>query len=281
MSKSRVSIAGLALLCLLLAPVVNPALAQNGINVNAGKIQAGYVIVTPSAANTSGLAVFETFGESRFGGFIQAGVLPADLITSGMLFVTTSFRLSRNLGVAIANPQSADATVTFTLRNSSGTQAATKAVIVKSHNQSAQFVTQLFAGSLPAPGDFDGTLFISSSTPVAMVGLRFRGFNFSTVPVTVLSSTSALPTVATGIGGTGSLILPQFAFGGGWASEIVLSNSGTVNLVVRVDIFGQDGTPLAVTLNGTKASTFSSLTIPPGGVVILAPRNNWFDDDDF
>lgn len=281
MSKSKVSIAGLALLCVLLTSMTNPALAQNGINMNAGKIQVGYVIVTPSAANTSGLAVFETFGESRFGGFIQAGVLPADLITSGMLFVTTSFRLSRNLGVAIANPQASDAAVTFTLRNSSGMQVATKTVTVKSLNQSAQFVTQLFAGSLPAPGEFDGTLFVSSTVPVAMVGLRFRGFNFSTIPVTILSPTSALPTISTGIGGTGSLILPQFAFGGGWASEIVLSNSGSANLVVRVDIFGQDGKPLAVTLNGTNASSFQSLTVPPGGVVILAPRNNPNDDDDF
>jgi hypothetical protein len=264
-----------------LVSIFNPALAQNSVNANANRIQVGYVIVTPSAANTSGLAVFETFGESRFGGAIQAGVLPADLVTSAMLFVTTIFRLSRNLGVAIANPQSADATVTFTLRNSGGVQVAAKTVTVKALNQSSQFVTQLFAGSLPAPGDFDGTLFISSSVPVAMVGLRFRGFNFSTIPVTVLSPTTVVPTVATGIGGVGSLILPQFAFGGGWASEIVLSNSGSVNLVARVDIFGQDGTPLSVTLNGVTGSSFQSLTIPPGGVVILAPRNSPHDDDGF
>ncbi len=255
--------------------MLSPAFAQG--NSNANKLQVGYVVVTPSAANTSGLAVFETFGEMRFGGAIQAGVLPADLVTKAMLFVTTSSRLSRNLGVAIANPQAVDASVTFVLNNSGGTQIATKTVTVKAGNQSAQFITQLFTGSLPPTGDFDGTLFISSTTPVAMVGLRFRGINFSSIPVTVLSPTAQLPTISTGIGGAGSVILPQFADGGGWASEIVLSNSGTLALTVRVDIFNQDGTPMTVTLNGMTASSFTSLAIPPGGVMVLAPNG----DEDF
>jgi hypothetical protein len=153
-------------------------------------------------------------------------------------------------------------------------------VTVKAHNQSAQFVTQLFAGHLPPKGDFDGTLFVSSTVPVAMVGLRFRGENFSTIPVTVLSATAAVPVISTGIGGMGSLILPQFADGGGWATEIVLSNSGGP-LTVRVDIFKQDGSPMTVTLNGVTASSFTGLVIPQGGLLILAPRNSPHDDDDF
>jgi hypothetical protein len=284
MSARKMTLLLLASLCLPLASMFNPAYAQNNGNANTKKLQVGYVVVTPSAANTSGLAVFETFGEMRFGGAIQAGVLPADLVTRAMLFVTASSRLSRDLGVAIANPQSTDAPITFTLCDSDGKQVATKTVSVKALNQSAQFITQLFAGQLPLSGEFDGTLFVSSTvtTPVAMVGLRFRGENFSAIPVTVLSLTYPVPTIgSTQAGGAGAVILPQFADGGGWASELVLSNSGTSDLVVRVDVFNQDGSPMTVTLNGVTASSFKSLTIKPGGVIILAPRNRPDDDDDF
>ncbi len=269
------------LLCLLPASLFSNLYAQGKGNSPAKKIQAGFVIVTPSAVNTVGLAAFETFGEMRFGGAVQAGVLPSDMVTDAMLFVTTSSRLSRNLGVAIANPQSSDAGVTFTLRGSDGKTVATKTVTVKAMTQSAQFVTQLFAGQLPGPGDFDGTLRMVSNIPVAMMGLRFRGENFSTIPVTVLSAMSQVPVISPSVGGPGAIMLPQFADGGGWSTEIVLSNTGSAVLVARVDIFNQDGSPLTVTLNGMTNSSFQGLTIPPGGVVILAPRNHAMDDDGF
>ncbi len=279
MSSTKARMLMLISVCLLLDSTTNLASADEHSDKN--QLQVGYAVVTPGAGNTSGLAVFETFGETRFGGAYQAGVLPADLATSAMLFVTTSSRLSRNLGVAVANPQATDAGVTFTLNNSGGTQVATKTVTVKALNQSAQFVTQLFAGSLPPHGDFDGTLFISSSAPVALVGLRFRGENFSTIPVTVLSPAHQLPVISTIIGGAGAIILPQFAVGGGWASEIVLSNSGNAALTVRVDLFSQNGTSMTVTLNGKSASSFQNLLVPPKGVLILAPRKSVHDDDDF
>lgn len=278
MFAKRISLCLLPILSLALASL-NTAYADKD---NApSSLQVGYVIVTPSAANTSGLIVFETFGQVRGAGALQAGVLPANMLTSAMLFVTTSSRLSRNLGVAVANPNpTLDAGLTFTLRNSDGSTVAVQTVTVKALHQTAQFVTQLFAGKLPPTGDFNGTLEISSTAPVAMVGLRFRGENFSTIPVTPLSATSVVPPNGS-TGGSGAVILPQFADGGGWASEIVLSNSGNTPLVVRVDIFKQDGTALSVTLNGTTASTFPNLTIPPGGVVVLAPVKNMHDDDDF
>src|SRR5262249_24098436 len=159
-----------------------------------------------------------------------------------------SGRLSRNLGVAIANPGSTDASATLTLRRDDGTSIGTKTITVKAHNQTAQFVTQLFADQPSVPKDLTGTLYVTSTVPVAIVGLRFRGENFSTIPVTTLSAPTAVPVVSPGVGGTGAVILPHATFGGGWAAEIVLANSGSLALPVRVDLFKQDGTPLVVTL---------------------------------
>jgi hypothetical protein len=250
------------------------------------QVQPGYAIVTPSAGAAPGLVVFETFGMrgGPEGGTVEAGVLPAGLTTNALLFVDASGRLSKNLGVAIVNPNTSDLTVTMTLLKSDGTQVATADVPVKSHQQVSKFVTQLFPATTPIPSDFTGTLTLTSGgtspLPFSAIGLRFRGPNFSTVPVTSLATpTTGLPSFSTGIGGDGAVLLPQFATGGGWATEIVIGNSGASALTVRVDLFKPDGTPLSATLNNQTGSSFPNLSIPAHGVLVLAPRNAQGDDD--
>jgi len=251
-------------------------------------IQSGYGVITPVAATSggtaTGLVVFETFGLRENSGTPQAGVLPPDLTTNAILFVDSSARLAKNLGVAIVNPNSSNVNVTMTLRKSDGTVVGTTTVNVPSHQQTSKFATELFANQPSVTSEVTGTLAItsggSSSLPVSVIGLRFRGSNFSTLPVTNLSgNTGPLPTIAAGIGGPGAVLLPQFAAGGGWATELVLGNTGTSALTVRVDLFKSDGTPLTASLNGQTASSFSNLTIPAGGVITLAPRDSNGDDD--
>lgn len=265
---------------------------------DSGAIQSGYAVVTPvvvttgsgsssTTTSTTGLVVFETFGLRQNGGnspATQAGVLPPDLTTSTMLFVDSNGQLAKNLGVAIANPNSSNVNLNLTLRNSDGTTAATGTVTVQSHQQVAQMVTQLFPSPASIPANITGTLVItsagSSSLPVSVIGLRFRGSNFSTLPATNLSgSTSPLPTIAQNVGGPGAVLLPQFAAGSGWASELVMANSGTSPMTVRVDLFKQDGTPLTATMNGQTASSFTNISIPAGGAAVLAPRDAQGNDD--
>src|SRR5262249_17806068 len=139
---------------------------------------------------------------------------------------------------------------------------------VPSHQQMSKFVTELFPSPSTIPSNLTGTLAITSSgtstLPVAVVGLRFRGRNFSTVPATNLAPAS--PSGSYGLVGPNAVILPQFAANGGWATEIVLINTGSTALTVRVDLYKQDGTPLTASLNGQTASSFTNLTIPANGV---------------
>jgi hypothetical protein len=255
-----------------------------------GPVQSGYAVVTSATSSNvleigTGLVVFETFG-MRHGplGTSQAGVLPPNLTTNAVMFVDSSERLSKNLGVTIVNPNTTNQNVTLTLRKSDGTQLATTTVTVPSLHQTSAFVKQLFSGS-KIPSDVTGTLEITSAgspnLPVSVIGLRFRGSNFSTLPVTDLSGNPGpLPILAAGVGGSGAALLPQFVAGGGWATELVLMNANTTGiLTARVDLFKPDGTPLSATLNGTKASSFTNLMIPAGGVLVLAPRNPGGDDD--
>jgi hypothetical protein len=257
-----------------------------------GPVQAGFAIITPSATTGGGtMAVFATFGLRKGNDVPQAGVLPSGLTTNALMFVSSSGRLSRNLGVAIVNPDSSTANVTLTLRDDKGVQLApTKTIQVAAHNQTSKFVTELFSNESGVPKDLTGTLAITSTTstspvavpvaiPVGVIGLRFRGSNFSTLPVTNLSSSTPAVPAFSGAGGSGAVLLPEFAAGGGWATEIVVANTGTSTLTVRLDLFKQDGSPLTTSLNGTTASSFTGLSIPGGGVLSLAPRDNKGDSD--
>jgi hypothetical protein len=274
--KTMRKVLGIFTLILVSALVAFPQVRDD--HDDNGPVLSGYAVITPSAP-TNAMVVFETFGLRRTAETTQAGVLPADLTTNAVMFVSSSGRLGRNLGVAIVNPNSASVNVTLTLRRDDGTQAATTTLAIPALNQTSRFVTELFAGQPAVASDFMGTMSLVSSAPIAAIGLRFRGLNFSTLPITSLSAGSAVPIIAPGVGGTGAVLLPQFAANGGWASQIIVGNTGTTALTVRADLFGRDGTALRGTLNGVTSAAFTNIVIPPGGVVSLAPRNTLGDDD--
>jgi len=274
-----------------------PTFGDHDDHNDSGPIQAGYAVVTPVAVttgttsggtvNSTGLVVFATYGLREDGGgapATQAGVLPPDLTTSALLFVDSEGRLSKNIGVAIVNPNSSNVNVDLTLRKADGTTAVTGTLNIPSHNQVSQMLTQLFSSSTSVPSNIVGTLAItsagSSNLPVSVIGLRFRGSNFSTLPATNLAGNSGpLPNITANAGGAGAVLIPQFAAGGGWATELVMVNTSTSPMTVRVDLFKQDGTPLTTSLNSQSASSFTNINIPAGGVAVLAPRNNDGDDD--
>src|ERR1051326_8400563 len=258
---------------------------------DAAPVQSGYAIVTPVTTTTSnlttGLVVFETFGlRNSTAGAAQAGAFPPNLNTHALLCVDSEGRLSKNLGVAIVNPNSSNANVTLTLRKADGTQLATTTLTVPALHQMSEFVTQLFSSGKSIPRDVTGTLDITSESAFSVFGLRFRGKQFSTLPATDLTA-AALPSITTTtgtgtatIGGANGVLLPQYAAYGGWATELVLMNNNSSGpLTVRVDLFKQDGTPLSTSLNGQKNSSFTNISIPANGVVILAPRDADGDDD--
>src|SRR5437867_3142643 len=114
-------------------------------------LQVGWAVITPVSTTTSGLVVFETFGFSRSASdTLQAGILTSGLNTNALVFVNTSTRLTRNVGVAIVNPQSTSVNVTLSLRRDDGTPFATSITLtVGAMSQVSKFVTELFTG-LPA-----------------------------------------------------------------------------------------------------------------------------------
>jgi hypothetical protein len=230
--------------------------------VEQGNVQSGYAVITPNA-NSPAPTPTVTFGMVK-GGLVQAqaGVLPMPLMTDASFFVDVVPGIGRDLGVAIVNPSSSPNWVTLTLRDQTGTVAgAPTTILLQAQQQLAKFVTQLLP-STSTGSAFRGSIELQSSTPFAVLGLRFSGSDFSTLPVTATASTSS---------GT-AIILPQFAMAGGWATEIALTNKSSSVAQGQIDIYDSSGNPMSVAMNGVTQSTFL-YSIPPNGSFMLAPRD--------
>jgi hypothetical protein len=136
-------------------------------------------------------------------------------------------------------------------------------LVVNPGEQIAKYVTELFESQPEVLRDFTGTLDITSDQPVAIIGIRARGENFSTLPVTSLSGPSEEST---------AIVLAHFAVGGGWATEIVIANASESDVTVQVNLFMQDGQPLVVPLNDDTKSSFTVTVLKHG--VDLRPETN-------
>jgi hypothetical protein len=185
--------------------------------------------------------------------------------------------------VAITNPSGNAASITLTLRDDTGSSQGVEILSIAPYKQVSRFVSELFPANTIGES-FVGSITVQSATPFAPLALPFTAQTFSTVSLSNTTraqrfptrslTAGALPDTPTPgtVGGTGSIIFPQFAAGGGWATEISLVNSGTSAVTGRIDFFNPDGSPAPLKLNGSLKSTFT-YSIPAGGTLILAPRD--------
>ncbi len=243
--------------------------------VEDGTARSGYAVITPASSSAAPAATV-TFGIVK-SGFVQsqAGILPTPMMTDASLFVDVVPGIGRDLGVAIVNPSSTANAVTVTLRDQTGTVAGQAATIVlQPQQQVAKFVTELLPPAIVGSA-FRGSIELQSTTPFAVLGLRFSGSEFSTLPVTGIAAAPGVPVITLTndtVGGSTATVLPQFVMSGGWATQIALVNNGNSAAQGRIDIFDPTGAPMPINLNGVTQSTFL-YTISPGGVFLLAPRD--------
>jgi len=220
------------------APGGPPAAAPQQITeVETGSIQSGYAIITPEGSSVAPHAsvTFATINNAVVQS--QAAVLPAAMRTDTAFYFDLLSAGSRNLGMAIANPSTTSATITVTLRNESGTVIGTPATLtLAGQAQTARFVTDIFSADLLGTA-FIGSVGLQSTVPIAAVGLRFVGSEFSTLAPAAIGTASTVPQVGS-IGGTNALIFPQVAIGGGWATQMMLVNTGTTTISGKIDFVG-------------------------------------------
>ena len=146
-----------------------------------GPLNSGFATVTSNLPVTGGIIFIEFggFGAIRIG---EAGVPASPALTRQTTFASRS--QSDDTGVAVANPGSSSATITFQLLDANGVAAlpsVNRTVAAKGHT--AFFISQLFP-SLP-PGFF-GTMQVTSSTPIVTTALLFEDNVFATLPILAL-----------------------------------------------------------------------------------------------
>lgn len=209
-------------------------------------VRVGYGRVLPASANTTpaGVAIFAFRVNDVL--VSEAGVPASPLVRSGRVHAEVSGPV--NTGLAVANPASQDAVLTFSFTDSTGRDFGSGTTTIPAGGQIARFLSEApFNGA----ASLQATFTFSSSVPVAVIALRGftneRGeFLITTLPVADLSSALNEPAY-----------LPHFANGGGWTTQIVLINSTDNAAGGTVQFLGPSGSPIEVSIGGQTGSSFS------------------------
>jgi hypothetical protein len=214
----------------------------------------GYGVLTAdSGSSTPVAAALFTFSNSDGVPVSQAGVAATEPIPAGRIFVDQE---GAETGIALANPSAFDASVTLILRDASGNERTRNALSLPAGRHLPRFVSELFPG---LPGGFTGSLTFESDQRLAAITLR-QSQNalgdklYTTLPVVDLS----LPATADPI------VFPQIAAGGGYSTQVLLINGTAQMQHGQVALFGSDGNPLSLHVNGSLTSSVRYEISPHG-----------------
>jgi hypothetical protein len=196
----------------------------------------------------------------------EASVSDSPLITSGRLYAEISDGGVLNTGMAIVNPNLQTATVNFTFVDTTGQAIKTASFAVGANQQQAVFLNQ---DPFQIPAGSQGAFSFTSNQPVAVIALRGltneRGeFLMTTLPI--IDRAAAAP--------AGIPVVPHFADGQGWTTQLLLVNPTDTAISGSVQFFssGQSGTAaeaISLTVNGQRTASIS-YTIPGGSAQKIA-----------
>ena len=200
---------------------------------SAAALTTGYARVQAQTGNLLpfGLAIF---------GFRSRGVLISEasvplspLISSGRIFAEVGGVV--NTGIAIANPNNDPVSINYYFTDAKGTNFGQGTFSLPANRQIAAFLNEApFNGG----NSMLGTFTFSSSSLVSAIALRGTNNERSEFLMTTL------PVVQPGAATTGPVTLPYFADGGGWTSQVVMTNPIDDTLTGLVQFLGTEGQTL-------------------------------------
>src|SRR5262249_4182270 len=218
----------------------------------------GYLRILTDSGNTAptGTAIIDFWNNGVLAS--EAGVPATAPMESGIMPAEANGPVTT--GVAIANPNNQESLIQFSLYNSTGIAVRTGSFVLGPNRHMSALLNQ---PPFSAPDGLQGTLAYTASTRVAVIALRGltnerNEFLMTTLPVAPLRSERV----------ESSMVLPFFADGGGWKTQVTLENSGDTPLTGIVQFFGPgpgtSASPLSLMINGKMGSSFS-YNIPPFG----------------
>jgi hypothetical protein len=149
------------------------------LTVNSGSLNQGYASVSLPA----GVVGYGLFDFSATGIPNQEAVVPlsgASSTTSTLIWDDTSNFVT---AVAIVNPSNVATTVTITLRDTTGATIANSAVFLQAKSKT-EAVLRTLPGLAGMAGNRGSADFTATSGNVAVLGLRFINFAFTSIPTT-------------------------------------------------------------------------------------------------
>jgi hypothetical protein len=213
----------------------------------------GYGRIQPGSGSSapSGLAIF---GFRPGGVLVTEAAVPASaLLQSGRIYAEVNGPV--NTGLAIANPNSQAATITFNFTDVSGQTFGSGTTTIPANSQIAAFLNQApFNGG----NSVQGTFSFSSSVPIAAIALRGFTNERSEFLITATPVTDLATSVPTGE----TIIFPHFAEGGGWTTQVVLVNPTDTALSGNLQFVNPSGAAATLTVDGQSGTTFP-YTIAP------------------
>jgi hypothetical protein len=220
-----------------------------------GSLAAGAARVSTSA-NIGVSAIFSVFDSS--GNFLtEAGVGSSEALTDFVIPVDVS--ASFNTGIALYNPGSETASVTLILYDLSGQEAGRAPLTLNPGGHTAQFVSQLFPGT----SGFRGTFRVTSTAPVAAVGLRQNDppLSYTSLPAFSRSSVRKSFSLAQVANGTFD--------GGSFQTTFLLFNISNTSTAVTLSLTKSAGTPFPVNIPGTGNNSTFTFQLAPGASVFV------------
>jgi hypothetical protein len=227
------------------------------ITDGSGALSLGYSRIQPASGSTTpaGVAIF---GFRQSGTLVtEAGVPASPLMTSARIYAEVAGAV--NTGLAIANPNSTPATITFHFTDAGGIDFGGSSTVIEPNQQIAKFLNEAPYNGLASRTSVQGTFSLTSNVPVSVIALRgfFNERTLSEFLITTLPVTD--PTASSG---AGTVYLPHYADGAGWKTQIVLVNPTDSTITGTVQFYSQGtvsapGAPISVTANGLVATSFT------------------------
>jgi hypothetical protein len=160
-------------------------------------------------------------------------------------------------GIAFVNPSSQAASVTITVYNPDNAVLGTTRLQLGSKSKMVAVLKNL-PDMTGVAGQYGRVAIESASGAISVLGLRFAGEAFTTIPVFHQTESA-----------TSRFVLPQLVFGGVWTTEIYLSNTTNQTATAYVRFFSNAGDPLIVPLRSMSPSQTQVVNLAPGATVRL------------
>ncbi len=215
--------------------------SASALTTGYARIQASQVSPLPS-----GIAIF---GLQQRGIVVSETSVPASpLIQSGRVFAEVAGAV--NTGIAIANPNTGAATISFFFTDSNGNNFGSNTTTIPAGHQIAAFLNEAPFAPVNGATSILGTFTFSSNLAVSAIAIR----GFTNERSEFLMTT--LPILSVGATGGETITLAHFADGGGWRTQVVLVNPGDSPIGGTIQFLGADGqtisaSPYAIGPRGT------------------------------